>query len=266
MPGRLQDKVALVTGAGCIGPGWGNGRATAVLFAHEGAKVFAADKNGESMKETVDRVAEFGGTIKTHECDVTKSGEVKGMIDACLAAFGRIDVLVNNVGGSAAGGPVELSEEAWDGQMNYNLKSVFLACKHVLPVMERQGGGAIVNLASTSGLRWTGSPQVGYAASKAGVMQLSRVVAVQYANKGIRVNTVVPGQLHTPMVEARLAKQRAGGDVEKLLKSRVERIPAGFMGDGRDTAHAALFLTSDEARFVTGTEIIVDGGMVARCD
>ncbi len=221
MPGRLQDKVALVTGAGCIGPGWGNGRATAVLFAREGAKVFAVDKNGESMKETLDRVAEFGGTIKTHECDVTQSAAVKAMIDACLAAFGRIDVLVNNVGGSAAGGPVELSEEAWDGQMNYNLKSVFLACKHVLPVMERQGGGAIVNLASTSGLRWTGAPQVGYAASKAGVMQLSRVVAVQYANKGIRVNTVVPGQLHTPMVEARLAGQRAGGDVEKLLKTRV---------------------------------------------
>ena len=242
MPGRLQNKVALVTGAGCIGPGWGNGRATAVLFAREGAKVFAVDKNGESMKETLDRVAEFGGTIKTYECDVTQSASVKAMIDACLDEFGRIDVMVNNVGGSAAGGPVELSEEAWDGQMNYNLKSVFLACKHVLPVMERQGGGAIVNLASTSGLRWTGSPQVGYAASKAGVMQLSRVVAVQYANKGIRVNTVVPGQLHTPMVEARLAKQRAGGDVEKLLKTRVERIPAGFMGDGRDTAHAALFL------------------------
>jgi NAD(P)-dependent dehydrogenase (short-subunit alcohol dehydrogenase family) len=183
MPGRLQDKVALVTGAGCIGPGWGNGRATAVLFAREGAKVFAVDKNGASMKETLDRVAEFGGTIKPHECDVTQSAAVKAMIDACLAAFGRIDVLVNNVGGSAAGGPVELSEEAWDGQMTYNLKSVFLACKHVLPVMERQGGGAIVNLASTSGLRWTGSPQVGYAASKAGVMQLSRVVAVQYANK-----------------------------------------------------------------------------------
>ena len=222
--------MALVTGAGCIGPGWGNGRATAVLFAREGAKVFAVDKNGESMKETLDRVAEFGGTIKTHECDVTQSASVKAMIDACLAAFGRIDVLVNNVGGSAAGGPVELSEEAWDGQMNYNLKSVFLACKHVLPIMERQGGGAIVNLASTSGLRWTGSPQVGYAASKAGVMQLSRVVAVQYANKGIRVNTVVPGQLHTPMVEARLARQRAGGDVEKLLKTRVDAHSGGLHG------------------------------------
>jgi NAD(P)-dependent dehydrogenase (short-subunit alcohol dehydrogenase family) len=266
MPGRLQDKVALVAGAGCVGPGWGNGRAIAVLFAREGAKVFAVDRDAEAMTETLARVAEFGGTIKSHTCNVTDSASVKSMIDACLAAFGRIDVLVNNVGGSAAGGPVELSEEAWDGQMNHNLKSVFLACKHVLPVMERQGGGAIINLASTSGLRWTGSAQVGYAASKAGVIQLSRVVAVQYANKGIRVNTVVPGQLHTPMVEARLARQRTGGDVEKLLQSRVARIPLGFMGDGRDTANAALFLASDEARFVTGTEIIVDGGMVARCD
>jgi len=262
----LQDKVALVTGAGCIGPGWGNGRATAVLFAREGAKVFAVDRSSAAMKETLDRVTEFGGAIKTYECDVTDNAAVKAMIEACLSAFGRIDVLVNNVGGSAAGGPVELSEEAWDAQIDSNLKSVFLTCKYVLPVMERQGGGTIVNLASTSGLRWTGSPQVGYAASKAGVIQLSRVVAVQYANKGIRVNTVVPGQLHTPMVEARLATQRAGGDVEKLLKSRVERIPQGFMGDGRDTANAALFLASDEARFVTGTEIIVDGGRVARCD
>jgi NAD(P)-dependent dehydrogenase (short-subunit alcohol dehydrogenase family) len=148
------------------------------------------------------------------------------MVKARLEAFGRIDVLVNNVGGSAAGGPVEMSEEVWDAQVDANLKSVFLACKHVLPVMERQGGGAIVNIASSSGMRWTGSAQVAYAATKAGVIQLSKVVAVQYAPKGIRVNCVVPGQLHTPMVEARLARQRAG----------------------------------------CGAEIVVDGGMTVRCD
>ena len=266
MAGRLQDKVALVAGAGCVGPGWGNGRAIAVRFAQEGAKVFAVDRNADAMTETLARAREAGGEIKSHTCDVTDSASVKAMIDACISAYGRIDILVNNVGGSAAGGPVELSEEAFDNQLNINLKSVFLACKHVLPIMERQGGGAIVNLASTSGLRWTGSAQVGYATSKAAVLQLTRVVAVQYAAKGIRVNTVVPGQLHTPMVEVRLAKQRMGGDVEALLKSRVARIPQGFMGDGRDTANAALFLASDEARFVTGTEIVVDGGMVARCD
>jgi NAD(P)-dependent dehydrogenase (short-subunit alcohol dehydrogenase family) len=266
MGGRLQNRVAIVTGAGCVGPGWGNGRATAVRFAEEGAKIFAVDRDLASVAETVEHVKKSAGEIVTHQCDVTSSAAVAAMVKTCLDRFGRIDILVNNVGGSAHGGPVELSEDAWDAQVDSNLKSVFLTLKHVLPVMEKQKGGAIVNIASTSGVRWTGSAQVGYAATKAGVIQLSRVVAVQYADKGIRVNTVVPGQLHTPMVEARLAKQRAGGDVEALLKSRLERIPVGFMGDGRDTANAALFLASDEARFVTGTEIVVDGGMTVRCD
>jgi len=266
MSGRLQGRIAIVTGAGCIGPGWGNGRATAVRFAEEGAKIFAIDRNLDSVTETVERVTAAGGEIVTHQCAVTNSVSVSAMVKTCLDRFGRIDVLVNNVGGSAAGGPAEMSEDAWDAQVDSNLKSVFLTLKYVLPVMEQQKSGAIVNIASTSGLRWTGSAQVGYAATKAGVIQLSRVVAVQYADKGIRVNTVVPGQLHTPMVEARLAGQRAGGDVEALLKSRLERIPIGFMGDGRDTANAALFLASDEARFVTGTEIVVDGGMTVRCD
>jgi NAD(P)-dependent dehydrogenase (short-subunit alcohol dehydrogenase family) len=132
--------------------------------------------------------------------------------------------------------------------------------------MLAQGSGSIVNLSSTSGIRWTGSAQVAYAATKAGVIQFSKVLAVQYAGKSIRVNSVVPGQLHTPMVEVRLAGQRTGGDVGELLRQRQSRIPLPFMGDGRDTAHAALFLASDESRFVTGTEILVDGGMSARCD
>lgn len=265
-PGRLNNKVAIVTGAGCVGPGWGNGRAVAVLFAQAGAKIFAVDKSMEAMEETVRRVREAGGAITAHTCDVTDSAAVEAMVAACKTEYGRVDILVNNVGGSAAGGPVALSEDKWDAQVAFNLKSVFLTCKHVLPVMEAQGYGAIVNTASTSGIRWTGSAQVAYAACKAGVIQLGKVVAVEYAKKGIRVNTVVPGQLHTPMVEARLAGQRSGGDVDKLLESRLARIPLGFMGDGRDTANAALFLASDEAQFITGTEIIVDGGMTARCD
>ena len=266
MAGRLQDKVAIITGAGCVGPGWGNGRAAAVRFAEEGAKVFAVDKSPDTMAETLSLIADAGGTVETAEADVTHSGSVAAMAQACRDTFGRIDILVNNVGGSRAGGPVELSEDDWDAQVAYNLKSVFLTCKHVLPVMESQGGGAIVNTASTSGLRWTGAAQCAYAATKAGVIQFSRVVAVQYAKKGIRVNTVVPGQMHTPLVEVRLAGQRAGGDVEALIAQRIGRIPAGFMGDGRDTANAVLFLASDEARFVTGTEIVVDGGMTAKCD
>ena len=266
MSGRLQDKVAIVTGAGCVGPGWGNGRATAVRFAQEGARIFAVDLNPESVEETTEHVKEADGEIVVHQCDVTSGVSVAAMTEACVKHYGRIDVLVNNVGGSAHGGPVEMAEDVWDRQVDYNLKSVFLTLKNVLPVMERQKKGAVVNVASSSGLRWTGSPQVGYASTKAGVIQMSRVVAVQYASKGIRVNTVIPGQLHTPMVEARLAGQRTGGDVEALLASRLKRIPIGFMGDGRDTANAALFLASDEARFITGTEIVVDGGMTVRCD
>jgi len=255
--------VAIVTGAGSVGPGWGNGRAIAVRFAEEGARVFAVDIQEERLAETVGNCSK---PIQTHICDVTDGKAIAAMVGACLERFGRIDILVNNVGGSAPGGPVEMSEEVWDAQVDLNLKSVFLGCKHVLPVMERQKSGAIVNLASTSGIRWSGSAHVAYAATKAGIIQLSRVVAAQYAPKGIRVNTVVPGQLHTPLVEFRLARQRAGGDVEALLKSRLSRIPLGFAGDGRDTASAALFLASDEARFITGTEIVVDGGMTVRCD
>jgi NAD(P)-dependent dehydrogenase (short-subunit alcohol dehydrogenase family) len=266
MNGRLQDRVAIVTGAGCVGPGWGNGRAVSVRFAEEGAKIFAVDLNPDALKETIERTEAAGGEIAGHICDITDGWAVTDMVKACVERFGRVDILVNNVGGSAKGGPVEMTEEVWDRQVDFNLKSVFLTCKSVLPVMEGQGKGAIVNTSSTSGLRWTGAAQSAYAATKAGVIQFSKVVAVEYAARGIRVNTVVPGQLHTPMVEARLAGQRAGGDVNALLKSRLDRIPLGFMGDGRDTANAALFLASDEARFITGTEIVVDGGMTARCD
>jgi NAD(P)-dependent dehydrogenase (short-subunit alcohol dehydrogenase family) len=266
MAGRLDGKVAVIVGAGSVGPGWGNGRATAVVFAREGARVFAVDRNAESMQETVEKARESGGEIMTHLCDATDGKAVAAMADACVKMHGRIDILVNVVGGSAPGGPVEMPEDVWHSQLDFNLGTVFLACKHVLPVMIAQKGGAIVNISSTSGIRFSGAAQVGYAASKAGVIQFSRAVAVQYAGHGIRVNTVIPGQLHTPMVEARLARQRAGGDIEALLKQRVARIPLGFAGDGRDTAHAALFLASDEARFVTGAEIVVDGGMSVRCD
>jgi hypothetical protein len=238
----------------------------AVRLAEEGAKVLAVDRDPERLAETLERAGVASSSIETFACDVTSSQSVQAMVQRCVDSFGTVDILINNVGGSASGGPIEMTEEVWDTQINVNLKSVFLTCKYVLPILVAKKSGAIINVASTSGMRWTGSAQVAYAATKAGVIQLSRVVAVQHAKDGVRVNTVVPGQLHTPMVEVRLAKQRAGGDVEALLASRVKRIPLGFMGDGRDTASAALFLASDEARFVTGTEIVVDGGMTARCD
>jgi NAD(P)-dependent dehydrogenase (short-subunit alcohol dehydrogenase family) len=264
--GRLHGKVAIVTGAGCIGPGWGNGRAIAVRFAQEGARVFAVDQDMRAMDETLALVREAGGEITPHACDVTDSQAIAGLVAACQAAYGGVDILVNNVGGPAPGGPIQLSEADWGRQLDINLTSVFLMCKHVLPLMEAKGAGAIVNIASTSGIRWTGAAAVGYAAAKAGVIQFGRVVGVEYAKKGIRINSVLPGQLHTPLVDAVLARNQSGGDVETLLARRQSRIPIPFMGDGRDTANAALFLASDEARWVTGTEIIVDGGMSARCD
>lgn len=265
-PGRLEGKVAIIMGAGSVGPGWGNGRAAAVIFASEGARVFAVDAKADSLVETCARAGQAGGEIQTHICDATDAAQVAAAVEAGVAAYGRVDILVNNVGGSIPGGPVSLSEEDWDAQIKYNLKTVFLACKYVIPVMEKNGGGSIVNTASTSAIRFTASPMVGYAAAKAAIVQFSRVTAVEYARAKIRVNSVLPGQLHTPLVEARLAHQRTGGDVDALLAARLARIPLGFMGDGRDTAWAALFLASDEARFITGTEIVVDGGMTARCD
>ncbi|WP_196259149.1 SDR family NAD(P)-dependent oxidoreductase [Pelagibacterium limicola] len=266
MAGRLAGKIAIITGGGSVGPGWGNGRAAAVRFAEEGATVVVTDIRREAMEETERHLSPVSSDYVLEQCDVTDSSSVERLVKSTLSKFGRIDVLVNNVGGSAKGGAVELTEEDWLKQLSFNLTSVFLTCKHILPTMIAQNGGAIINTASTSGIRWTGSAQVAYAAAKAGVIQFSRVTAVQYAPHNIRVNTVVPGQMHTPMVEARLARQREGGDVEILLQKRQSRIPLPFMGDGRDTANAALFLASDEARFITGTEVVVDGGMSVRCD
>lgn len=264
--GRLAGKVALIAGAGCVGPGWGNGRAIAARFAQEGAQVFAVDKDLQALEETLVRIREAGVEATPYACDVTDSDAVVDMVQACRERYGRIDILVNNVGAPIQGGPLKLTEAQWQAQLTLNLTTVFLTCKYVMPVMEEQGGGAIVNIASTSGIRFTGSAAVGYAAAKAGVIQFARVVGVEFASKGIRINTVVPGQLHTPLVDAFLATDQTGGDIEGLLKRRQSRIPIPFAGDGRDTANAALFLASDEARWVTGTEIIVDGGMTARCD
>lgn len=264
--GRLQGKIAIVTGAGCVGPGWGNGRAITVRFAQEGARVFAVDKDLASMNDTLKLASGAAGEVTPYAGDVTQSQAVAAIVAACQAKYGTVDVLVNNVGGPAPGGPVQLSEEAWHAQLALNLTSVFLMCKHVMPIMEARGGGSIVNIASTSGIRFTGAPAIGYAAAKAGVIQFGRVAAVEYAKKLIRVNSVLPGQLHTPLVDAVLARNQSGGDTEALLQRRQARIPLPFMGDGRDTANAVLFLASDEARFITGTEIVVDGGMSARCD
>ena len=265
MTGRLRDKVVLVVGAGSVGAGWGNGKAAAVLFAREGASVFAVAARIEAAEETGAIIAAEGGACRAYAADATDSDQVRGMVEACVAAHGRIDVLHNNVGGSVPGGPVEMSEPVWDANMDLNLKSVFLTCKHVLPVMERAGRGAIVNVSSVAGLRWLDRPMVAYQASKAGLIQFTRAVALQYAAQGIRANCVVPGLMNTPLVKARIADQYGGGDAERTIAERHAQCPMGHMGDAWDVAHAALFLASDEAKYVTATEIVVDGGLTARC-
>ena len=265
MAGRLQDKVALVVGAGSVGTGWGNGKAAAVLFAREGAKVFAVDVRAQAAEETAALIAAEGGTAIAHQADATSGDAVKGAVGACLAAWGRVDVLHNNVGASEPGGPVEMSEETWDSNLSLNLRPAFLACKHVLPIMERQRKGSIVNVSSVAGTRWIGRSLVAYQAAKAGLIQFSRAVALQYARDGIRSNCVVPGLMNTPLVARRVAQQYGGGDVEKTVRERDALCPMGRMGDAWDVAYAALYLASDESKYVTGTEIVVDGGLTARC-
>ncbi len=196
----LRGKVALVTGAGSIGPGWGNGKATAVVFAREGAKVFAVDIRLGAAEETKTIIIKEGGECTTHQTDVSKAGEVKAMVDRCLDTYGRIDILHNNVGILEVGGPVEISEEDWDRPFAVNIKSMFLTCKYVLPIMERQGRGAIVNISSVASIRYTGYPSASYNASKGAVNQLTQSIAVQYAAKGIRANCVLPGLMNTPFI------------------------------------------------------------------
>jgi NAD(P)-dependent dehydrogenase (short-subunit alcohol dehydrogenase family) len=261
----LTGKVAFVTGAGSIGPGWGNGRAISVLFARQGAKVFGTDVNAEAASATRELIRKEGGTFEAHRSNMLVAGEVRAAVEACVERFGHINILVNNVGGSAPGDPASMSEDVWDAQIDLNLKTAFLGCKYVLPLMEKQGSGVILNIASIAGLRHhvAGRTYVAYSAAKAGMIALSKATALAYVKKGIRSNTLVVGTMHTPLVEARVVHQIGGGDVEALIAKRNAGIPMGKMGDAWDVAHAALFLVSDEARYITGTELIVDGGISA---
>lgn len=262
---RLRDKVAIVVGAGSIGPGWGNGKAAAVLFAREGASVLAVDIDRAAAEETCQIIREEGGTAEVFEADVTQARQVNGMVRACLERFGRVDVLQNNVGIASIGGPVELPEEEWDRVHDVNLKSFFLTCKEVLPQMERQGSGSIVNISSIASIRWTGVPYLSYYTSKAAINQLTQAVAMEYAAKGVRCNAVLPGLMDTPMIRVGLPAFYAEGDVGRMIELREAQCPMGKMGDAWDVAHASLFLASDEARYVTGHCLVVDGGLSCKC-
>ena len=261
----LNGKVAFIAGAGTIGAGWGNGKATAVLLARQGAAVYGTDLNLQAVEDTKKIIVDEGGRCVVQACDMTDSVAVKAAVDACVKQFGRIDILVNNVGGSAPGSPVDMPEEVWDKQLDHNLKTAFLGCKHVLPVMEQQGGGAIVNISSVAGFAHQvgGRVHVAYSTAKSGLLGFTRSTAIAYVQKGIRCNLVVVGTMHTPLVEERLMKQLGPEAAKDLVAKRNAAVPIGRMGDAWDTAHAALFLVSDEARYITATHLVVDGGLTA---
>ena len=263
MAGRMQGKAIIITGAGSIGPGIGNGKAASILYAREGGRVLLVDKDLAAAEDTARAIEVDGGQAVPFACDVTSTDECQQMVEACLGTFGAVDVLHNNVGIAIPGGAVELAEADWDRVMLVNVKSMFLTCKHVLPHMERQGRGVIINIASHNAIRSLPVIAIAYAASKAAVIALTREIAMQYAAKGIRANVILPGLMDTPMVKAQLTGAY-GGDTEEMDRRRAALCPMGKQGDAWDTAHAALFLASDEAKYITGTTLKVDGGITAR--
>jgi NAD(P)-dependent dehydrogenase (short-subunit alcohol dehydrogenase family) len=259
---RLKDKVAIVVGAGqSPGEGVGNGRATALTFAREGAKVLCVDYNLGSAEETVDMIKKNQGTAAAIKADVTKESDIKAFVADVMKRWGRIDILHNNVGVSIAGGDAELlgiTEEAFDRCVAINLKSCILACKHVIPIMRAQKSGAIVNISSNAVI--STYPYVAYKATKAAMVSFTEQLAYQNAEYGIRANVILPGLMNTPMaVDTRARefnKPRAQVEAERDAKVPLRR----KMGTGWDVANAALFLASDEASFVTGVTLPVDGG------
>src|SRR6202165_307609 len=217
---RLKGKTALVVGAGSIGPGWGNGMAPAVSLPHEGAQVFCVDRDAAAAAETVKIIASEGGQATAFTADVSRAADVEAMVAACLKTYGRIDVLDNNVGIAEMGNVVEVSESEWDRVFAVNLKSAFLSMKHVIPVMQKQGGGSIINISSIASIRHVGISYVSYGTSKAAMNQMTRTTAVEFAPKHIRVNAILPGLMKTPMVEhsAGLAASYAKGAVAALWR------------------------------------------------
>lgn len=260
---RLQDRVALVFGAGSVGPGWGNGKASAVAYAREGAIVIAVDIDPKAAAETVAIIEGEGGRVEGKTCNVTSEAEVRTVVEAVIANYGRIDILHNNVGTTKMGGPPDLTLEDWRRQIDINLTGAFLACKYVIPVMQRQKKGVITNISSAAGLRYTGYPYASYYAAKGGVNQFTVGLALQYARDGIRCNAILPGMMDTPLIHQQISGQYAS--TEEMLAARHEASPTGRMGTGWDIANAAVFLASDEAGYINAVILPVDGGLTARC-
>lgn len=265
MAGRLEGKTALVMGAGSIGPGWGNGKATAALFAREGARVVCADINGAAAEETAEIIHGEGGEAYAVQVDATRDADVRRVMVETQSRFGRLNILDNNIGIAVVGGVVELGEEEWDRVLGINLKTCFLAMKHAIPLMVAQGGGAIVNISSIAGVRYTGVPYASYSATKAAMNHLTRTSAAEYAGRQVRINAVLPGLIKTPMVTTSVAASYAEAGLTEAHEVRDRQVPMGRQGEAWDVAEAALFLASDAARYITGIELVVDGGLTLKC-
>jgi len=261
---RLKDKTALIFGAGQAPgetPAIGNGRAVSELFARHGARVLCVDRHLDSAEETARRIRDEGGEAQAVAADVTSEDQVKAAVDACVERWGRIDILHNNVGISVEGGDAavtEITTEAFDRIIAVNLRSMVYACKYTIPVMRNQKSGAIVSISSMAA--WEEYPWVAYKATKSAMIALTQQFAIQNAEYGIRANVILPGLMDTPMAVDRRA-EAWGRPREDIAAERDAKIPLlGKMGDAWDVAFAALFLASDEAKFITGAALPVDGG------
>ncbi len=260
---RLKDKVAVIVGGGqTSGETIGNGRATAFRFAREGAAVLVVDRDLDSAEETVEAIDSEGGNASALAADATREADCSSIAKECLSRFGRIDVLHNNVGrseGDAA--TTELKEENWLALMDVNLKSAFLTCKHVLPVMRKQRSGVIINISSTSSV--CSRQTLAYKTAKAGINAMTQNIAIENAAYGVRVNAILPGLMDTPMAIERRARER-NVPRQTVRDERDAQVPLGKMGTAWDVAAAAVFLASDEASYITGVLLAVDGGLSAR--
>ena len=262
--GRLLGKVAVVVGGGqTSGDTIGNGRATAILFAREGARVVVVDRSLGSAEETCEMISAEGGDAQAVEADATRDEDCRRFIEGSVRDFGGVDILQNNVGvGDGDASVIRLDPERWDQIFDINLKTVFLACKYALPVMRKRGSGAIVNVSSVAAV--AAMPLAAYKTSKAAVNALTEQMAIANAKHGVRVNAVMPGLMNTPMAIESIARA-TGVSREDLVERRNARVPLrGGMGTAWDVAHASLFLASDDAKFITGAILPVDGGQSLR--
>ena len=259
---NLDGKTAIVTGCGSAGEGWGNGRAIATLLARQGAKVIGTDLNYKAAKNTQDFILKENNKCEIHEVNMSNKKDVDSFFKNVTNQHEKINILVNNVGRSEPGDPEVMDYDVWREQFSTNLDTAFFAIKQIIPIMKKIGGGSIVNISSVAGMRYVGKPQVGYSASKAALMQMTKTTAIIHAENKIRLNCVVPGLMHTPLVE-RLANKYADGKYDEFVKTRNNQVPMKKMGSSFDVANAVLFLASDEAKYITGTEILVDGGLTA---